>query len=158
MTTYAFIDGQNLYSGVRQLGWRADYGKLRAYLARHYGVTTAFYFLGYMQTQQKLYAGLTRAGYILVFKPVVQGAAHSPKGNVDADLVLRAMIEYPDYDQAVLVTGDGDFYCLVDYLNSQGKLRMVLAPNRQFCSGLLKRTAKGNLHFIEDLRHLVERP
>ena len=116
MTTYAFIDGQNLYSGIRQLGWALDYQRFRTYLTRHYGVTRAYYFLGYLPQQHGLYAALLQAGYELVFKPVVQGSGYGPKGNVDADLVLRAMIEYPNYDQAVLVTGDGDFYCLVDHL------------------------------------------
>lgn len=157
MTTYAFIDGQNLHSGIKELSWRLDYGKFRSYLARHYAVTKAFYFIGYMASQQHIYANLSRAGYDLVFKPVVQGGGHDPKGNVDADLVLRAMIEFPNYDRAVLVTGDGDFSSLTDYLTSQGKLRMVLAPNRRYCSSLLKRTAKGNVHFVQDLRHLVER-
>lgn len=39
------------------------------------------------------------------------------KGNVDAELVLQAMIEYPNYERAIIVTGDGDFGCLVRYLN-----------------------------------------
>jgi uncharacterized LabA/DUF88 family protein len=157
VTNYAFIDGQNLYSGIKTLGWRLDHRKFREYLARHYGVTRAFYFIGYIDSQQTLYIGLQRAGYELVFKPVVQGRNHIPKGNVDAELVLNAMIEYLNYDQAVLVTGDGDFGCLVEYLEGQGKLRMVLAPNRAFCSSLLKRTAKGRLHFVENIRHLVEK-
>lgn len=157
MNNYAFIDGQNLYSGIRQLGWTLDYQKFRAYLARHYGVTTAYYFLGYLPTQQKLYAGLRRAGYELVFKPVVAGPGHDPKGNVDADLVLQAMIDYPTYDRAVLVTGDGDFYCLIRYLLRQDKLRAVLSPNRRYCSALVKREAKGRLWFVEDLRKQLER-
>ena len=39
-----------------------------------------------------------------------------PKGNVDAELVLQAMIDYQDYERAVIVTSDGDFACLVRYL------------------------------------------
>lgn len=156
MTTYAFIDGQNLHSGIKELGWRLDYGKFRAYLSSHYAVSRAFYFIGYMASRQHLYANLSRAGYDLAFKPVVQGGGHNPKGNVDADLVLRAMIEYPNYDRAVLVTGDGDFYSLVDHLTTEGKLRMVLAPNRRYCSHLLATRARGNLHFVQDIRHLVE--
>ncbi len=67
------------------------------------------------------------------------------------------MIDYPTYDQAVLVTGDGDFYSLAAYLFQQGKLAAVLAPNRQFCSALLKRSARGKIAFVQDIRHLVER-
>lgn len=156
MNTYAFIDGQNLHAGVRELGWLLDERAFRGYLAQRYGVTKAFSFIGYLATTETLYRALSQAGDELVFKPVVQGPGHDPKGNVDAELVLRAMIEYPNSARAILVTGDGDFACLVEYLEGQSKLRMVLAPNRRFCSSLLKRTAKGKLHFVENLRHIVE--
>jgi hypothetical protein len=88
---------------------------------------------------------------------VVQGRGHEPKGNVDADLVLKAMIEWPSYDKAVIVTGDGDYYSLVGHLSAHQKLAAVLAPNRTYCSSLLRRSAGGSLRYIEDIRHLVER-
>jgi uncharacterized LabA/DUF88 family protein len=157
VNNYAFIGGQNLYAGVKTLGWPLDVGKLRVHLHQKYHVTRAFYFLGYVATNQRLYAQLRRLGYELVFKEVVQGQAHDPKGNVDAHLVLWAMKELGNYDQAVLVSGDGDYYPLVDYLAGQGKLFAVLAPNRRYCSSLLRRSAKGTLRYVEDIRHLVER-
>jgi uncharacterized LabA/DUF88 family protein len=59
------------------------------------------------------------------------------KGNVDAELVLYAMKELPNYDQAVIVSGDGDFFSLAEYLEEQGKLARILTPNWQY-SSLLK--------------------
>ena len=53
---------------------------------------------------------------------------------MDAELVLQAMIEYPHYERAVIVTGDGDFGCLVRYLYERQKLERVLSPNRRQCS------------------------
>lgn len=157
MNNHAFIDGQNLYSGVRQLGWDLDTRKFRGYLGRKYGVTRAFYFVGYLPQQQGLYRRLGSESYDLIFKPVVPGAGGAPKGNVDADLVLHALVEEPNYDQAVLVTGDGDFYSLVRHLRTQQKLRAVLSPNRAYCSALLKREARGRLWFVEDLRQRLQR-
>ena len=157
MNNYAVIDGQNLFSGIRQLGWDLDYQAFRHYLGRKYGVKKAYYFIGYLPQQQRLYRRLQDYGYDLVFKPVVFGADGLPKGNVDADLVLQALIDAAFYDQAVLVTGDGDFYSLVRYLRQQQKLRAVLSPNRAFCSALLKQEARGRLWFVEDLRHRLER-
>jgi uncharacterized LabA/DUF88 family protein len=157
MTTFAFLDGQNLYSGIKSLGWSLDLGKLRVHLRHKYHVTRAFYFIGYMAANEPLYARLRQQGYELVFKEVVQGQRHDPKGNVDAHLVLWAMKELPHYDQTVIVSGDGDYYPLVDYLMGKGKLFAVLAPNRTFCSRLLRRSAKGTLRYVEDIRHLVER-
>lgn len=59
------------------------------------------------------------------------------KGNVDAELVLYAMKELPNYKQAIIVSGDGDFFSLAEYLNKQGKLANILTPNWQY-SSLLK--------------------
>ncbi len=79
-----------------------------------------------------------------------------PKGNVDADLVLQAMIDYRDYERAVIVTSDGDFACLVRYLYEQGKLERALSPNRKGCSALLKRAARQKIDFLEDARRKLE--
>ena len=59
------------------------------------------------------------------------------KGNVDAELVLYAMKELHNYDQAIIVSGDGDFFSLAEYLQDQGKLANILTPNWQY-SSLLK--------------------
>ena len=61
------------------------------------------------------------------------------KGNVDAELVLHAMIEYRNYDQAVIVSGDGDFFCLVKYLANNNKLRKLIVPNDKKYSSLYRK-------------------
>lgn len=73
------------------------------------------------------------------------------KGNVDAELVLHAMIEYGNYDKAVIVTSDGDFACLVEYLYGKRKLETVVSPERQRCSILLKRAARERIVFLDNL-------
>ena len=81
------------------------------------------------------------------------------KGNCDADLVLRAMIEYPNYDKAVIVSGDGDYYSLVDYLKSKGKLEQLLIPNEFRYSALLKKVNDEHLKyvsFISSLKNKLE--
>jgi uncharacterized LabA/DUF88 family protein len=93
-----------------------DFGKFRQYLERKYGIAKAFLFIGYVYENRDLYVSLQKSGYILVFKPTLKLPSGKVKGNVDAELVLHAMIEYDNYDQALIVTGDGDLYCLVDYL------------------------------------------
>jgi uncharacterized LabA/DUF88 family protein len=74
---------------------------------------------------------------------------------VDAELVLQATIEYPEYDRAVVATSDGDFACLVRYLYEKGKLERVLSPHRKTCSALLKRAARERIDFLEDARRKI---
>lgn len=56
------------------------------------------------------------------------------KGNIDAELVLWAMKELSNYEKAIIVSGDGDFYSLVEYLESKGRLLHVLAPSSHYSS------------------------
>lgn len=112
---FAFIDGQNLNLGIRSLGWKLDFFRFRRYLKEKYSVTRAYYFIGYVPGNQPLYSNLQKAGYILIFKPTIPDNNGRIKGNIDAALVLQAMIEYSNYDKAVIITSDGDFYSLIKY-------------------------------------------
>ncbi|MBI2124081.1 MAG: NYN domain-containing protein [Candidatus Wildermuthbacteria bacterium] len=153
---YAFIDGQNLYLGVRELGWKLDYKKFRVYLKEKYGVEKAYMFMGFLPSNQELYNFLQTVGFVLVFKPILQDGQHPIKGNCDAELVLQAMIDLNDYSRALIVTGDGDFYCLVRYLDGKGKLLKVLAPSSKSCSALLTKVTGKNISFVRDLRQKLE--
>ena len=154
-THYAFIDSQNLNLAIQDQGWKLDFRRFRVYLRDKYGVVKAFLFIGYVPTQQSLYTRLQEYGYVLVFKPTLVLKEGRVKGNVDAELVLHAMIEFPHYDQAVIVTGDGDFHCLVEYLQKQRKLLRLMIPNRHKYSALLRRFAS-NMAFISEWREKLE--
>jgi len=155
-SNYAFIDSQNLNLAIRDQGWTLDFGRFRVYLADKYAVGKAFLCIGYLPTNQQLYTSLQKQGYILVFKPTMQLPDGRVKGNVDAELVLHAMIEYPHYDKAIIVTGDGDFHCLVKYLKAQGKLGRLLVPNQFRFSSLLREFAPEYLDFMNNLRGKLE--
>ena len=104
-------------------------------------------------------AELQKAGYIIIFKPTLIYKDGTTKGNCDAELVLHAMIEYPNYDRAVLVSGDGDFFCLAEYLRDKSKLEAVLVPDQNKYSALLKKINKKDrkyLVFLEDAKNKIE--
>ncbi|KKQ60047.1 MAG: hypothetical protein US80_C0003G0040 [Candidatus Daviesbacteria bacterium GW2011_GWA2_38_17] len=143
-TVYAFIDSQNLNLGVRASGWILDFAKFREYLDAKYKVQKAFLFIGYIPKNQSLYDSLNKAGYKIIFKPTVKGKKKGlgkTKGNVDAELVLHSMIEFPNYNKAIIISGDGDFYCLAEYLDKKNKLAKIIVPNDKY-SSLLRRFAK----------------
>ena len=153
---YAFIDSQNLNLGIQKLGWKLNYQKFRTYLAEKYSVKKAYIFIGFVALNQSLYDRLQEAGFILKFKPTIPDANGNIKGNIDADIVLRAALELNDYDKAVIVSSDGDFYSLVQYLYDNNKLEVVLSPDIKNCSSLLKQTAKDKLQFMNNLRNKLE--
>ena len=135
----AFIDSQNVNLSIRDQGWPLDFGRFRKYLADKYGVKKAYLFIGYIRENEGLYTNLQKDGFILVFKPTLTIKGGAAKGNIDAELVLHAMIEWLNYDKAVIITGDGDFACLIDYFIQKGKLLKLIVPNRRKYSALLKK-------------------
>jgi uncharacterized LabA/DUF88 family protein len=170
---YAFIDSQNLNLGVQRVGWKMDWRKFRAYLAKEHGVTQAYMFIGYMHENEAMYNQLHELGYLIVLKPTIEmnippesadktkpasETAEPPKpiikGNIDAELVLYAMKELPNYQKAIIVSGDGDFYCLAEYLAGEGKLAHILTPNYKY-SSLLKPYEKYIIR-IDQLRRQLE--
>jgi uncharacterized LabA/DUF88 family protein len=150
--TYAFIDSQNVNLAIRDLGWRLDFERFRVYLKEKFQVEKAYIFIGYMPSNQELYSFLQDAGFHCIFRPTLTSKEGKTKGNCDAELVLQAMIDLNQYDRAVIITGDGDFYCLVRYLITQGKLQALLVPDRYKYSALLK--LKELRPFIRDMNDL----
>ncbi|MDO8512775.1 MAG: NYN domain-containing protein [bacterium] len=138
---YAFIDSQNLNLGVKSQGWNLDFKRFRIFLKDKYNTEKAFLFIGYVYGNQALYTDLQKAGYICIFKPTMEIRENGNikiKGNCDAELVLHTMIEYKNYDKAIIVSGDGDFYCLAEYLIGESKLLKIIVPNRTYSSLLRK--------------------
>jgi len=155
LKNYAFIDSQNLHLGIKSLGWKLDFQRFRVFLKDKYKVGQAFLFIGYVFDNQKLYTYLQKCGYICVFKPTLEiktAKAVKIKGNVNAELVLHTMIEFPNYDKAVIVSGDGDFHCLIEYLDGQDKLLKIIVPNSHY-SSLLRKFSK----FIANIQLFKEK-
>jgi shikimate kinase/uncharacterized LabA/DUF88 family protein len=153
---YAFIDSQNLNLGIRNQGWALDYKRFRVYLAERYGVTKAYMFLGYIPHNQGLYDRLQESGFLLKFRPVVMDADGNTKGNCDADLVLHAMRTYNEFDKAVIVSSDGDYYTLVQYFYEEKKLEVVLSPSVITCSTLLRKAGKELVRYMDRLKQKLE--
>jgi uncharacterized LabA/DUF88 family protein len=142
---YAFIDSQNLNVGTQKFGWKMNWARFRKFLTEEYGVDKAYMFIGYLPENEDLYEKMHEAGYLVVLKPTFDVTKPRPeidkndkedekpvKGNIDADLVLWAMKEMPNYKKAIIVSGDGDFYSLVEYLVNKGRLLHLLAPSGHY--------------------------
>ncbi len=154
---YAFIDSQNLNLNIRNQGWILDFARFRVYLREKYGVKKAFIFVGYIEANKKMYDFLNSTGYVCIFKPTLEYKDGTTKGNCDAELVLQTMIEYPNYDGAIIVSGDGDFQCLAKYLFDNKKLKMLIIPNKLKFSALLKQAIfRPYLRYLNDLQKKLE--
>lgn len=154
---YAYLDGANLHQGIASLGWHLDYRRFRVWLSEKYSVQRAYLFLGLIPKYNDLYTHLQECGYTLAFKQVVYDSAGKPKGNCDADLVLQTVCDTYEkkYDDAVIVTSDGDYACLVRFLLKKGKNATILSPHPAHkCSILLKRT-KAHIAYLNDQQSIL---
>jgi uncharacterized LabA/DUF88 family protein len=118
-------------------------------------VSKSFLFIGRVNGKKDLYDYLEKSGYQLIFEPTLvfndEDKEKRIKGNVDAELVLHTMIEIPNFSKAIIVAGDGDYHCLIEYLSNQNKLLHVFIPNRYSYSSLLRRFSDYFV-FVSDLK------
>lgn len=142
----AYVDGQNLHMGTTSAkpSWVVDLARFRNYLDRKYDVETAYYYLGFVQEGanfERLYETIQKAGFILVFREHNSAMLGTKKGNVDADIVFSIMKRLylkKKFKKIVLVSGDGDYKMLVDFLIAENRFEKVLFPNGKRRSSLYK--------------------
>jgi uncharacterized LabA/DUF88 family protein len=146
---FAFIDNQNLYMSVKSMGWKLDYARLYSWLRNKYQVSKAFMFIGYIEENRYLYDRMEECGFQVVFRPTIQYKDQSTKGNCDTELVMQVMIELTNFNQAVVISGDGDFYSLYKHLIALNKLKRILIPNQKKYSALLRKF-RPHITFLSD--------
>lgn len=141
----AYIDGQNLHMGTakREIDpWEINLARFRVYLSQKYNVASAFYHLGYVnEKNQDLYEEIQKAGFILVFKQHSSVMAGLKKGNVDSDIIfsiMKRLYKKEDFTKIILVSGDGDYKMLVDFLIEENRFEKILFPDRKRASSLYK--------------------
>jgi len=180
---YAFVDGQNLFFGTTKcnecskklavelkkiqlsdctcgFAWEVSLPKFRIYLKENYNVSEAYYFLGYLQEKNnELYQNMQKAGFIVQFKEHNEHFKSKKKGNVDTDLVLEVMKKLvdnnDDFDKIILVSGDGDYKKLVNYLYSKGRFKKILFPNKEFASSLYNELGSEFFDYIINIKTYV---
>lgn len=155
----AYIDGANLYNGIKSLGWSLDYARLRNWLAEKYLVKRAYLFIGLVPKYKDLYTHLQEVGFTLIFKETTYDGEGKIKGNCDADLVLQATCDYyeDNFEKAIIVASDGDYASLVKFLNEKNKIKIILSPaNEKKCSILLKRTG-APITYLNDKKFILRK-
>jgi uncharacterized LabA/DUF88 family protein len=134
-----YIDGNNLYRAAKELGYELDYKKFRGWLRQKYKPQSVYLFIGLIPSRSIFYQHLQECGFILIFKQTVS-IKGTVKGNCDAELVLKSVSDFytKNFDSCILITGDGDFGCLVEFFRDSGALSGVLSPSEKRCSILIK--------------------
>ncbi|OGI95393.1 hypothetical protein A2917_02415 [Candidatus Nomurabacteria bacterium RIFCSPLOWO2_01_FULL_42_17] len=161
----AFIDGQNLYMNTakKEIGaWKIDLVRFRVYLEKKYNVDKAYYFLGYVQEKnQELYEEIQNANFVLLFREHNPAMIGKKKGNVDSDIIfsiMKKLYKKENFDKVVLVSGDGDYKPLIDFLIEENKFEKILFPDKKFASSLYKKLGSEYFDYLEnkDIKDKIE--
>ncbi len=134
-----FIDGANLYSTARSLGFDIDYKKLLDTFADQARMVRAFYYTALIEDQEyspirPLVDWLDYNGFTLVTKPMKEftdaTGRRKVKGNMDIELAIDMMEMAENLDHIVLFSGDGDFRRLVEAVQRKGVRVTVISTIR----------------------------
>ncbi len=159
----AYVDGQNLHMGTASSkpSWQIDLARFRVYLNEKYNIERAYYYLGYVREGAKyenLYEAIQRAGFILVFREHNSAMLGTKKGNVDTDIifsVMKRLYQKDKFAKIILVSGDGDYKMLVDFLIEENRFEKILFPNGKRRSSLYKSISRHYYASLEDSKQKI---
>jgi uncharacterized LabA/DUF88 family protein len=143
-----FIDIQNVQETFERQGKEVRYDALRRYIVTSVKtVEPEFKFIAFIpfkrddERRQRLIDALSFQGYRVVAKPVRERVDGSVKANMDIEITLEilSMAEYLDH--VILITGDGDFVALVDWLSKRGRRITVIGLGKGYTSVELIRSS-----------------
>jgi uncharacterized LabA/DUF88 family protein len=163
-----FIDGANLYSAARSLGFDIDYKRLLSLFQTKGRLIRAFYYTALVEEQdyspiRPLIDWLDYNGYSMVTKPVKEftdaAGRRKVKGSMDIELAIDVMEMADRLDHIVLFSGDGDFRRLVEAVQRRGVRVTVVSTIRSqppMVSDELRRQADAFVE-LQDLMPQIQR-
>ena len=124
-----FIDGANLHSTAKTLGFDIDYKRLLREFQERGNLLRAFFYIAISETQEyssirPLIDWLDYNGYTVVTKATKEfvdaSGRRKVKGNMDVEIAVDAMELARHVDRIILFSGDGDFRSLVEAVQRRG--------------------------------------
>ena len=151
-----FIDEPNVARSlghVRSQGKDLDYKKLKEYFSAQRPLAGAFFYTGYKESQigmRGFFSRLKSFGYEVVLvrsKRYRNGTVKN--ADTDIKIVTDLFTKFNQYDEAVLVSGDGDFADAVQQLMMHGKRVKVVSMRGRLAQEL--RESGADVIFLENI-------
>lgn len=118
-----FIDGANLFYAAMQLNLEVDYAKLLRRLTGGRQLIRAYFYTACdsgNEKQQGFLLWMSRNGYRVVTKELIQFPDGSKKANLDVEIAVDMLTLARNCDTIVLLSGDGDLAYAVNSIAYQG--------------------------------------
>lgn len=164
-----FIDGANLYSSSKSLGFDIDYKKLLEEFRKRGLLTRAYYYTALVEDQdyspiRPLVDWLDYNGFSLVTKSAREYTDSQGRrrwrGDMDIEIAVDMMEMAPHVDHVVLFSGDGDFRRLIQAVQQKGVRVTVVSTMKSqppMASDDLRRQADAFVD-LADLANIIGRP
>lgn len=140
-----FLDVQNLYHSAKHLyhDGRVNFKEVlkTAVAGRKLIRVLAYVVKTETAEEQAFFEALTKSGIELKVKDLQVFPGGMKKGDWDVGLAVDAIRLAPALDAVVIVSGDGDFIPLVEYLKNSGGVQVEVMAFGRSASGKIKEIA-----------------
>ena|SRR3989344_3340218 len=136
-----FVDVQNMYHSAKNLfDSRVNFKAIldTAVAGRHLIRSIAYVVKSGETEEQGFFDALTKASFEIRVKELQVFMGGAKKADWDVGMAVDAIRLAPSLDAAILVTGDGDFVPLVEYLKMNKGLQVEAMAFGRSSSGRLK--------------------
>ena len=133
------IDVQNLYHSAKNLYQaKVNFGQILKTAVSKRNLIRAFAYVVRTKSgeEKPFFEALTKLGIETRVKDLKEYYGGLKKADWDVGIVIDAIRITPNVDALVLVSGDGDFVALVEYLKNRGKRVEIIAFGRTTSSEL----------------------
>ena len=149
-----FVDVQNMYYSAKNLykGAKVDFGKIlkEGVAGRKLIRAFAYVIKADIEPEQAFYEALEKQGWEVRAKDLQIFMGGAKKGDWDVGLCMDVIRHADKLNVVVLVSGDGDFVDLLDYLRGRGVRTEVIAFG--------KTTSKKLIDEADEFLNLDEQP
>ena len=164
-----FIDGANLYSAAKALGFDIDYRKLLDEFKKRGVLIRAYYYTTISENDdyspiRPLVDWLDYNGFTLVTKAAREFTDSQGRkrwrGDMDVEIAVDMLQMAETADHLVLFSGDGDFRALVEAVQRKGRRVTVVSTMKSqppMTSDDLRRQADDFVD-LNDLANIIGRP
>jgi uncharacterized LabA/DUF88 family protein len=160
-----FIDGANLFTTAKALGFEIDYQRLLKEFESRATLLRALYYTTIIEDQEyssirPLIDWLDYNGYTVVTKPTKEfidaSGRRKVSGNMAVELTVAAMEMSEHVDEMVLFSGDGDFLSLVGAMRRRG-VRVTVVSTISTRPAMVADDLRRHADVFLDLRELQSR-
>jgi uncharacterized LabA/DUF88 family protein len=151
-----YIDGSNLNLSAKNHGLEIDLNLMLLYLKEKYYINSCKYFTPNFKFLETEFEILKQSGVEIIYKKIYR-EDKKVKANCDVEISHHITLDVRDgkVDKVILLTGDGDFYSLLEYIESNNVEAKIIAIYPKDTSRLYRNSNKFGLTYLSQVKEKI---